>query len=185
MTKIIIGFTGKAGSGKDTAVNDLKSLHDESMIDHFSFASPLKNGVKEMWGFTEEQVNTSLKDEIDEKWNVTPREILQWLGTDVVRARNEHHWTQLMKNKILLSDKEIILISDVRFENEAALIKELGGLVCRVVRPSEEASAVATPAHVSEQGTFPVDYIIQNNGTLQMYRKAIQETLEPVLGQFH
>lgn len=161
----IIAFAGPAGAGKDTAVDFLKCSYENRMkIDCFSFAGPLKEGVRKMWDFSDEQLYGDQKEVVDPRWNVTPREILQWMGTDVVRSKQPDHWLKLMETKIKNSTADLILISDVRFENERDLIMSLDGHVVKLVRPG-----FGSGEHSSEAIDFECNSQILNNGTLEQF----------------
>lgn len=170
MTKIIIGLTGKAGSGKDTVASFL----DKKNTDVFAFADPLKHACKILFNFTEEQLyDPYMKEQIDIRWNKSPREIFQWLGTDVIRKHiKEDFFIINMKNKIENSDKNII-ITDVRFDNEAEFIKSIGGIIVKINRPNSKTTDHCD--HLTEKGINEkfIDYIIINDGNLEFLKKNI------------
>ncbi len=64
--------------------------------------------------------------------------------------------------------KNIIIIKDIRFENEAEYIRKIGGAIWHIVRENAEP----VNQHSSELGIAAQDSdtIIQNNGTLEEYR---------------
>lgn len=51
----IIGITGKIGSGKSTLAKHISKKYNYTQ---YSFASPLKKSVQELFGFTDEQIYT-------------------------------------------------------------------------------------------------------------------------------
>ncbi|MDA8151502.1 MAG: hypothetical protein M0003_02105, partial [Acidithiobacillus sp.] len=94
----------------------------------------------------------------------SPRQILQWWGTDYRRAQRETYWIDKVRDR-LLSDPGHWVVTDVRFQNEADLIRELGGQLGLVLRPGVEPVA----GHVSEaywQSCRP-DFQVRNDGTLE------------------
>lgn len=117
----IIGFTGKMYSGKSTAAQILKEWIPNGV--RLSFASDLKDLAKEL-GWNGEK---------DKKG----RRLLQLLGTDVCRqCLGEDYWITKFQNKIsrpIYADK-VIIVDDVRFDNEAQMIKDLGGILIRIKR---------------------------------------------------
>lgn len=176
---MLIGVLGRKGSGKDT-VSDyiLEKFNFEKMI----LAEPLKNACKELFNFSDEQLYGNLKETIDPQWGVSPRKVLQWLGTDVIRNRiNElnpdignNFWIMLLKIKYLKklnNNKNIkVIVSDVRFQNEIDIIHQLGGRVIKLTRPSINN----TDAHESEKNidNLKGDIDIINDGTLdELYKK--------------
>ena len=143
-TMTLIGFCGSANAGKDTC--------GEFLVHHgfkrVSFATSLKDVVSILFGWNRTMLegltaeDRQAREVVDTFWSkvfgrpVTPRSMLQQIGTDVVRNHlHQDMWVQLVKKNIL--DKhygEHIVITDVRFENEIKMIEGLGGQVVRVVR---------------------------------------------------
>jgi hypothetical protein len=173
---MIVGFTGVAGCGKDTAGNFYVNTLGWKK---FAFANVLKESMKTLFMLSDEQVYGALKETVDERWGVTPRHILQWFGTDVMR--NQFDVNFFIKHarftlQTMLSDASTrgIVITDVRFDNEADLIHELGGRVIKIVR-----SVSVKSTHESEQGIAPdkLDIVGTNNGTIQELHKSLQVLL--------
>lgn len=168
----IIAFTGRAGAGKDTAAKFLSEL---TKYEKLNFSDPLKLGCKYLFGFTDEQLyDTKQKEQIDYTWKKSPREILQWLGTDVLKKNiNDDFFLIHMKKRIEQSKSNLIIITDLRFDNEAELIKELGGIIIKLVR---NTTTTEHTIHSSEQGISQkfVDYEIINNSTLDDFQQSLQ-----------
>lgn len=161
----LIGITGKARSGKDTLAKLLWNHHDYVRI---AFADPLKCAAQTIFGLTEDQTwNDELKEVVIPRWKLTPRQIFQRLGTESVRdVFGPHVWTErwlLSYEQVMNTDN--VVIPDVRFENEAKMIRELGGIIIEVRRG--DGLAGAEGAHASEAGGIEADYVIDNNGTLE------------------
>jgi hypothetical protein len=108
---------------------------------------------------------------------LTPRVIMQTLGTDVLRA---HLGPDVFVHGLLARAAEAaaagkhIVVSDVRFPNEAAVAAPLQAMGYRVIRLRivREAgfgtAATTAAAHISETGAedLPVDAVITNNGSV-------------------
>lgn len=80
----------------------------------------------------------------------SPRQILQWWGTEYRRALNQKYWTDKLLAKMVTlvqQGHKRFVISDCRFETEAAMVRSLQGVVWQVVRPG---IAPVPGAHVSE-----------------------------------
>jgi len=143
---MIIGICGFIGSGKDTIADYLVNLH------HFrreSFANTLKDAVSCVFGWDRTMLEGRTKqarewrEQRDEWWSkrlgmdITPRWVLQYWGTEVCRRGfHDNIWIASLENKLRNSEDDVV-ISDCRFPNEIAAIKEAGGLVIRVVRGPE------------------------------------------------
>lgn len=127
--KLVIGFMGLATAGKTTACTFLQSL-DPINIKILSFATPLKQAAKDLFMLSDEQLYGHLKAEIDPRWGVSPRTILQKMGTDFVREMiKKDFWVLRMKETINNCFQPVILIDDVRFEDEASFACSVGHTV--------------------------------------------------------
>jgi hypothetical protein len=172
---LIIGFAGKARSGKDTAG---KYLVDNYQFVHYSFAKPLKEGAKAMFNLTDEQIDN--KEKVIETWGKSPRELYQLLGTDVARSIDTDVW---IKNAEMFR-KSIggfsLVVTDVRFANEAKWIRDNGGVV--VFLESKTRGIHEHTGHSSENGLSgeDVDIIIENDGTIEALHQKIEEMRAPV-----
>ena len=162
---MIIGLAGRKRSGKSTAARYLVENHG---VTELSFADPLKrmalavdprvgpesdpvrlSEAVGVWGWEE------AKDRFPEV-----RRFLQRLGTEGVRDHiGQDTWVNLAELEIIRVIRENeqvdqvaesnIVFADIRFENEAALIREWGGVVIEVYRPSQ---GDPEPEHSSEAG---------------------------------
>lgn len=80
MDNILIGLVAPKRSGKDTAANYLCSSYG---FKKYNFADPLKRGIGEIFGLSYEQLDGDDKETVDPFWGVTPRELLQKVGTEL------------------------------------------------------------------------------------------------------
>ena len=104
--------------------------------------------------------------------------MLQVLGTDCGRAYDPQIWVRKWREKVQYQHETFgpisIIADDVRFENEAAEIHRMGGVLVRVVKPDINADKMSD--HVSEQ-PIPrsyIDYTIQNDGNLEQLRGQVE-----------
>lgn len=192
---MIIGFVGFIGSGKDTAADYLVNFHG---FRRDSFANTLKDAVAAVFGWDRTLLEgrtaeaRAWREQVDTWWaerlgmpNLTPRWILQYWGTDVLR--NNFHddiWIASLEHKLLTSNDNIV-ISDVRFPNEIKAIKRAGGKVIRVKRgPDPDWYDVAVKANNGDKASIEklnllkvhssetswvgldIDQVIDNNGSV-------------------
>ncbi len=175
---VLIAFTGKAGAGKGTAA---LALHGQTSC-ITSIAEPLKNAASQLFHFTSQQLyDQQEKEKIDPRWGKSPREILQWLGTDVLRNQfDKEIFTKLLQYRVcsLCEEYDHVIIDDVRYDNEAELIKQLGGVVIRIVRETD-APMTAHPNHESEHGISDslVNATIENNGSIEEFELKVIATV--------
>ena len=153
---MLIAFTGRKRSGKDSAADSLVKMpaanNEEKTFCKIAFATPLKT-IGTILGLTNKQMNGTVvdKETIDPKWNKSPRQILQLLGTNLLRNQfDEDIWTKLLETRYNeCKGCQHVVVSDVRFNNEAEFIKRLGGIIVNIVRPSLGGP---TDTHESEAG---------------------------------
>ena len=175
---MIIGLIGNKYAGKDTAGDYLVSEHEFVKI---SFATPIKVVCKYLFSLTEEQLHDPLeKEKIEPYWNMTPRQMFQKVGTDLFRNHfDPDFWIKQLESKHLVSnDGSNIVCCDVRYPNEANLIKKYKGILIKIERNTGKSDA-----HESEKNidTIHHDYLIENNSTIE----TLHENLEKILRRIH
>lgn len=169
---ILIGFTGKAGSGKDTAANYLKMTQ---LLRSVAFADPIREAMR-VFGLNDAHFQHPHKEAVLPEFGKSPRQMMQTLGTEWAReCVHKDFWLILAGKKIDEYQKNgyHVAVTDVRFENEAEFIRNRGGTIIHVVRPD----AATTPhAHASEAGVKQLaeDYVITNDGTIADLNTAVK-----------
>lgn len=164
----LIGITGRSGVGKDTLADALVAHFGYSK---YSLAQPIKALLNSRFGWTDaEWRDRSFKEtghpQCGYEWQgspryFSPRSWAQWLGTEVGRnIGGEDVWVNQMEREWKQHTftcgprngyQPRMVVPDVRFDNEARRIRQLGGVVILVERPS----AQPVRAHVSESGVSP------------------------------
>ena len=141
---MIIGICGFISSGKDTVADYLQNFHE---FRRESFASTLKDAVASVFGWDRIMLEGRTKaarewrEEVDPWWaerldmpTLTPRWVLQYWGTEVCRRGfHDDIWIASLENK-LRSSKDNVVISDCRFPNEIASIRNAGGKIVWIKR---------------------------------------------------
>jgi len=154
---LLIGLGSKAKNGKDTVAQAFKEALGNS-VRLYSFANELKTYCKDHhaellldWQVANgtEEVPVSKEDPI-----YGYSAILQYYGTDIVRAKDPNHWVKALEHRIEVEQPEIAVITDVRFLNEATWIKENGGTLIDVIRRKKDGTRWLDPNrdpnHISE-----------------------------------
>lgn len=144
---MIIGICGLIGSGKGTVADFLVERRGFTKI---SFADRLKDGVASVFNWDREMLEGDTEDsrawreKVDPYWStetghpITPRLVLQLFGTDCMRnGFFDGIWVSLVKKQLLENPDSNFVIPDVRFENEANMIRSIGGKLWRVKRGNE------------------------------------------------
>lgn len=169
MGKRLIGLTGLARSGKDTFARFLVEKHGFKQM---AFADPVKLTAAPLFGFSYEYVfSDQFKFEVQQPWGLTGREILQKLGTEAIRGTfGDDFWIRRLIDAYLVtySGVESVVVTDVRFENEAEAIREQGGVVVHIKRQAAGLKG-AEATHSSERGAKfgERDLVVENDGTLE------------------
>lgn len=164
---MMIGFAGKAGAGKSNAARHVAVRFG---LQRRSFADPLKEAAMVMFALDAKQVFTQRgKAEIDPRWGMTPRQILQQLGA-YGRSIRPDFWIQ---RAFLNPAQRGVVFDDVRFQNEVNSIQDRGGLVLKIDRPG----LTNDDPDPSENQQLFVDYTIHNDGSLQDLTFAIDAIL--------
>ncbi|MDB4312088.1 deoxynucleotide monophosphate kinase [bacterium] len=161
---MVIGVTGLARAGKDTVAGHLRcswtgAIHPSS----FAFADPIRAMLSVGLGISDWFLDEG-KDEVHPLYGVTVRHMMQTLGTEWGRGVIcDDVWLKAMDNRVCAAGGPVI-ITDVRFENEAQFVRERGVLV-HVQRPGTVLAEGAD--HVSEAGIIyrPDDLKVVNDGT--------------------
>lgn len=157
LIKMLIGLLGRQGVGKDLIASYLIARYGYQKR---SIAEPLKEGSRIIFGLSQDQVDGPSKDIIDQRFSKTPREILQHLGTNVIRKVYGHDF--FIDQALNLVPPRTV-ISDLRFQNEVWKVKQRGGLVIKVIRPG-----IRQDEHPSETGIDLIndhDYLLINDQT--------------------
>ena len=147
---LIVGLTGLAQHGKSTAA---KHLQNELGFQEYAFADKLKEVCIDLFNLDPSQIYTNEgKTQVDPRYGVTPRTILQHIGTEGFRKLYPTIWRDYVLRQIKEStNHQRFVISDVRFEDEAEGITALGGKIVKIVREGYQALSGEEAAHESEQ----------------------------------
>lgn len=170
MGQILIGIAGPARVGKDTSA---KYLADEFSLLHYAFANPIKDALSGM-GFPRATYdeNPERKDEVIPDLGVSYRKLAQTLGTEWGRSIAPDFWLRLAVRRFgvlatLPTAYRGMVISDVRFENEAQWVRQ-NGLLIHINGTPRAQIAGDGATHVSEAGVskVPGDLIVNNTADL-------------------
>ncbi len=151
----LIGIAGPARAGKDTLASYMLDNLDGDWS-RSSFADPIK-AMLEVIGV---DCSDDAKAVIDERFCYTPRHMMQILGTEWGREMiHGNIWVEAFAR---LNAGRCVIVPDVRFENEADLVREHGVLIHLVGRGGIEGN------HVSENAIAfkPGDIVIDNSRDL-------------------
>lgn len=175
----VIAICGLKRSGKDMVANYISARHGHS---HIKIASTLKQMTKIAFNLTDNEVESESKDRVHETWGVSPRVLMDFLGTHVFQHEigkvipKYHNNRCFWINQVLSAPNRSkhMVISDLRFEHEVdALRKHMPNpndlLILRIRREGTDASNFVSEM---ESEHLCVDHEITNDGTLlELYNK--------------
>ena len=197
---MIIGMCGLIGTGKDTVADILVNNYNFKKV---SFADKLKDGVATVFSWDRQMLEGTTdesrkwREQKDEFWSretnehITPRLVLQMFGTDCMRNGFYNGiWVSIVKQQILENPNQNFVIPDVRFENEAVMIKEVGGEVWRICRGEDPVwftnyvknNIVPEDVHESEWRWAKLDFnfIVKNNDTIVDLKNQVSNHLASI-----
>ena len=147
----LIGVNGFKRSGKDTVADYLVNNME---MHRYAFADPIRAAASGMFGLPlcRFEGDHRLREQPDPYWGISPRRMLQLLGTEGGRKvfgddlwirRVQYEWEGMKREEkdrkgTGYATQGGMVVSDVRFVNEAEWIISEGGMILRVVRPGTE-----------------------------------------------
>jgi hypothetical protein len=179
-----IGLIGKARSGKDTAA--LHLVRTRSYV-RLAFADPLKEMALSINPYvpTGYGVTVRLTALIaDVGWEYAKdtypevRRLLQSIG-QTQREFDEDYWTSALGRKVHNAERWNIpvVVTDVRYENEARMLRARGFKLVRIVRPETMTGSAAQHSSETALDGYAADVTIHNNGTVAQLHAAILDNL--------
>lgn len=180
----VILVSGYKRSGKDTTAKMIKEIIEESTsqkVEIMSFAEPLKFIAKTIFGISDEQLDEYKNNyrgiyyyddsnELDILTNF--REVLTKIGSDALKPIfGDDVWVKVIKEKMLKSDADVIIIPDFRFLVENAF---KNSVTIRIVN----YDIVNDSSHPSEieLDNFVFDYYL-NNTRHRLNKEVIKEDM--------
>jgi hypothetical protein len=176
MTRLIGLYSHAPGSGKSTVANMLWNYKK------LSFADPLRKFSAQILSSLGYNGLACLRDKKEEKiaeLGVSPRQMMQTLGTEWGRSCiHPDLWIMVAAGTVeeQLKRGRNVVIDDVRFPNEAKMIRKFGGELWLIDRPR----VVYEGGHSSEGALIDVlpDEVVHNSGSLGHLREVVTGLLE-------
>lgn len=180
-TQIVVGLNGFARSGKDTAALPLLAAG----FTRIALADPLRAALVTLNPLMPDglRLTQALGEHPDWDWakahpvyGTEVRELMQRMGTEVARQQwGDTFWTDRAEVSISQLAPSPVVITDVRFPNEAQWCRQMGWPVVRITRPG----VGPVNSHTSDQGLpdHLVDAEIANDGTIEQLHDRIRHLL--------
>ena len=189
--KLFIGISGKLGSGKDTVAQYL--IEHLEKATRIALADLLKEEVawaltgyydtyrfselpEKLQGELRSHYGTELPEHIkpsdlirwmnDRATKEYFRKILQWWGTEFRREQfGKNYWIDRLEKRVLSNPSiTTVIIPDIRFPDEAVMVKRNNGYLIRVVRG--EINTGDHPSETALDDYAEFDTWVHNTGTL-------------------
>jgi hypothetical protein len=185
----IIGLCGRKMSGKNFIADRIEMLvgsrpeceYINCDVEKAAFADPIKEFVVNVLGIRRESAygsDAQKNSKTSYLWEnmpafvrernhgkagaMTAREVMQVFGTELTRlCWGEDIWVNAMKRRAVQSSAGYFVITDVRFQNEAEVIRELGGEVWLIKGPSSTSGGDHHASEAIEE--VVVDKVIEND----------------------
>jgi hypothetical protein len=162
---MIIALCGKSGAGKDTAGD---YLADKYGFQHEALAWPLKDACAILFNLDDAQLYGDMKNVMDARWGITPRRIMQFVGTEMFRHKlkelipniGEDFWVDALHAR--LNKTHNYVITDIRFNNEITYLADCGVHKIVVIKIDRD---VTQDNHISEKCEISPDHAVNNNGS--------------------
>lgn len=178
---MIVGLTGKMGSGKTTVADHLVSRGFTKV----NFKDGLVEEMKRVFPNLLNEIQYEYRDKhytIDDLFLFKPplmRALMQNYGTEVRRGDNPNYWVDKWMEKVreVISSGGRVVTDDVRFLNEAKALKDYDGFIIKI----ERTDITDTGTHTSEieMNSIKPDYVVSvNKGEHEILYKKILEIID-------
>lgn len=176
MSPLIVALVGRSRSGKDTVASTLVSTGRFRLL---RMAAPIKAATSALFGIDADAFENASKDSqhpaFCSKTPKSPRDAMvwltaitkEWLGVDDFFA---HRLLETAR-----ASEVDVIIPDVRYVADAAMVRKHGGLIVKIRRPVE-AGGTTSPWE-SEVDDIDPDFEIVNDGSLQSLEAAAMAIL--------
>ncbi len=183
--KELIMVTGYKRAGKDT--------FGDYLVDNYNYikAQPFacfKKPLQDWFGFDDEQMNGNLKEVVDTRWGISPRELMQIFGTDLMKdclgdlcptyyeTTGHNIWAKVFRNWYLSQPDGKYVVCDWRFPEEYEFVADLPDITTvRILNDRVDKN----DTHISESyiEELPCQYAILNYDSMQEYYDNIDMTM--------
>jgi hypothetical protein len=195
---LLLGITGSAQSGKDTfaemLAEELKKQTDQRFV-LMAYAHELKLRVQKDFDLSYEQLWGTEKEFADERYrrpewkhldggtvtHWTPREIMQNYG-QFYRTIDYGFWVKYLFGVIKQNDYKNVIITDIRYPNEAQPIVDSDGYVIKITRGNK--AEIHNQYHSSEISMAKydkIDFIVGNNDTLDELKHNAVDVVKQII----
>lgn len=193
----IVALTGPAGAGKDTVADYMVEHHGYTKM---AFADALRDEVGRAFDVSiqllthpetkdhpmsalalrrcmnYEFVHHVRQGRNDDPYKPrSPRQILQWWGTDYRRAQEPHYWIDVFMTRFVKAHsegKQRFVVTDVRTGKEAELLRELGASLWQINRPGFDPQPGAHSTETTGAEFNPDQLLVNSHSITHLHKQA-------------
>ncbi len=170
----LIGLCGASGAGKDTIACVLVEQYGYVRL---AVADHLKEVTKLAFGLTIDQLWGDARNDADQRWGQTPRELYQRLS-DALRSIHPAAVTYSWRVALASATRPIV-VPDVRMPEEAEVIRTCGGVLWRVHRTRNCLEGAAAMHHTElSNSRLVADRDVFNDSSLDSLRIQVRQLME-------
>ena len=204
MEKVVIFcISGQKRAGKDTIAN---YIMDNVITARVSFADPVRAVCRAYFGWDDEWLLGNKKEDIDPYWGISPRQAMQYLGTEVGRigiAQNYSNFYDITGDSIWIKNAQktirkisdeygeeydkfgakirAVVIPDMRFLNEYDAMKKMSEEGYKVITIGVRRNGLPSDNHASETEikycVEKCDFILENDKDIPDLHKKVHQFL--------
>lgn len=171
---MLIGLGHRKQSGKDTIAEYLVTKYGFRRL---AFADLLKVLCGNVFGFSHAQLygDQHTKEANDPRFGFSPRHAMQTLGEGMRTMFGPDVWLHAIASSLGDPRFPHTVLSDVRYPNEANMLRRRGAILVRVDRPTEATH----DAHSSEHSmdTYDYDTVLRNDHDIPKLYSAVDSLL--------
>lgn len=191
---MIIGIGYAKQSGKDTFGDMLIKLCRDNniVVCKDSFAEGLKKTIlilfpqvkaHHLYGSEEQKMEPIPGLNVPGKPHACGRWMMQFFGTECCRAIYGGIWANQLAVRATQQKDKVTITVDLRFKNEAKVIKDNGGITIRIDRKRDAVDEHQSEIDLRDYNEW--DLIIDNNSDLESLAKEAKEVFNTLIKAKH
>lgn len=182
---MVIALSGAPRVGKDTFANFF--INNKNIVS-YAFAKPIKEMLCCAFGWNMSIFESDLKDVKDFFWHISPREAVEYLGTEIMRGDIRNHfpefdkfigekiWVKRFEKFYLENQNKTIIITDLRYDPEFEFLDNIEYYNILITRRGTDLSRMYD---INKHGH---DFELDNNSTIEDFKKKAKKLYCSIVG---
>ncbi len=155
----------------------------------YAFAKPIKEMLCAAFGWKMEDFETSWKDQLDPFWKVVPREMMEYIGTGIMRQDlpskfpmfdqyiGESIWVKRFEKFYLENKNKTIIITDLRYDPEFEFLKTIGSTNIKIERTNIDIDT----KRMYCINKYKFNYELINDSSLDNYKEKCKQLFYKII----